>query len=103
MLGNYKIQTTLLGGFLSLAATLAIVGGVGLYAMRSLRAETDQIGTVYMPSLRGIALVNLGLADTRRLELALLQSRERKDDAAYAGNLKDFNAAVADELEKGLK
>lgn len=103
MLGNYKIQTKLLGGFLSLAATLAIVGGVGLYAMRSLQAETDQIGTVYMPSLRGIALMNLGLADTRRLELALLQSRERKDDAAYAGNLKDFNAAVADELEKGLK
>ncbi len=103
MLGKYKIQTKLLGGFLTVAALVAVVGGIGLFAMNSLQKETDRIGVVYMPSLRGIALVNLGLADTRRLELALLQARERKDDVRFAENIKDFNKAVDSELEQGLK
>ena len=103
MLGNYKIRTKLLGGFLSVAAIVAVVGSIGLFAIKSLQSETDQIGNVYMPSLSAIAQVHLGLADTRRLELAMLSAREQKNDAYYAGGLKDFNASMATELESGLK
>ena len=103
MLGNYKIGSKLIGGFLFVAFLVASVGAIGLYSLGSVQANADDLGTNLMPSLRGIGLVNLGLADMRRLELALLTSKQAKDDRAFAGNEKDMDESIANELEKGLK
>ena len=103
MLGNYKIRTKLLGAFLSIAAIVAVVGSIGLFAIRSLQAETAQIGNVYVSALRAVAQVNLALANSRRLELALFQSRNIKNEVAYAGNLSDLNDVMTKDLDDGLK
>ncbi len=103
MLDNYKIRTKLLGGFLVVAALVALVGVIGLTSMTKLQTQTSRVAEVLMPSQRAVGLTNLGLADARRLELAMLQSKERKDEKAFSGNETDFDLSITNELEKGIK
>ncbi len=102
MLQNISIGSKLRGGFLSVAALSAIVGLAGILSIGSLQRSTDDIGVNLMPSLRGIMLTNLGIADVRRLELALLTSRQQQNADAYASNASDLADATALELERGM-
>ncbi len=103
MLGNYRIGTKLLSGFLTVALLAVGVGGVGLYSMNTLQARTNAIGDVLMPSLRGIGLVGLGVADLRGLEGVLLQTKREKDEPGYARAKQNLQVTTTDEIEKGWK
>jgi methyl-accepting chemotaxis protein len=102
MLQNLKIGSKLRGGFLSVAGLSVIVGLTGILSIGSLQRSTDSIGVTMLPSLRGIMLANLGIADVRRLELALLTSKQQQNADAYASNTSDLADAIASELERGL-
>ena len=43
MLDNYKIRTKLLGGFLVVAALVALVGVIGLTSMTKLQTQTSRV------------------------------------------------------------
>jgi methyl-accepting chemotaxis protein len=103
MIQNLKIGTKLRLSFFAVTLLVAAVGASGLLAMRSLQTSAETIGANNLPSIRGVLLANLGIADMRRLELALLQSRERKDDGAFASNIADLDTAVTAEVEAGIK
>lgn len=101
MLARHTIGTKLSVGFTILALLCGAVGTVGVYSLRQVNAAAREIGTNNLPSLRGIMMMNLGLADMQRLELAAVQARTAKNDAAFTTALIDFDAAVKSELEAG--
>jgi methyl-accepting chemotaxis protein len=103
MLSRYRIRTKLGASFATLAMLCAFVAAVGAYSLRQVTRAATTIGTVNLPSLQGIMMLNLGLADMRRLELAAAQTREAGDLAAYRANLKDLDEAIAGEFDAGWK
>lgn len=102
MLAQYRIGPKLLAGFLFVTALVVLVGGTGVYAIRSLQQDVAQIGSNNMPSLEGISLASRGLANVRRLELAMTSALERKDSQAYESNVVDLNAALTGQVARGI-
>lgn len=102
MLKNLRIGTKLRSAFLGLGLLMTVVGTAGILSMRSLATAAESIGTNNLPSLQGVMLTTLGLADVRRLELAMLQTKERKDETAFAANAADLETSIKTEVERGI-
>ena len=103
MLARYRIGTKLGVAFTALALLVLTVGLSGVLSLRTVNAAATQIGTNNLPSLRGIMMINLGLADLRRLELSMAQARVAGDEAAYQQSLAEFDEAIASEVRTGWK
>lgn len=102
MLANWKIGPKLLGSFLVVAVLMISVGAVGLFSMRALQSQTDAIGTGYLPSLRGIGLVSLGLSDVRRREQQLAAAAAEHDAKGVEQYTRDMQSAMSSRLERGI-
>ncbi len=101
MLKNLKIGTKLRAAFFSVTLLVVAVAATGLLSMAKLSNSADDVGTDKLPATRAVMLVNLGIADMRRLELAMHQTREAKNDAGYAANVADLGEAIKNEIEAG--
>lgn len=102
MFANWKIGPKLLGGFLTVAALVATVGGISLYSMVMLQRATDTIGRGYLPSLSGIGLVSVGLSDVHRRETQLASAATEHDAKAVEQYSIELQKAIASRIEKGI-
>ena len=102
MLARFRLGTKLTSGFIAVALLVVIVGAFGLSSMRQIDAVAMEIAEVNLPSVRGIMLTHLGVSDMRRLELAILNSKEAEDEIAYRANLAELDEVTRATLEKGI-
>jgi methyl-accepting chemotaxis protein len=102
MLNSYKIGPKLLAGFLSVALLVAAVGGIGLYSMRTLQKASDDIGTNYLPTVRGVGLFNVGISDARVAEQLMVSAKKSGDVTTYNLARTDLATAYTEELDKGI-
>jgi methyl-accepting chemotaxis protein len=105
MLKNAKVGTKLVGGFLTVAAIAAIVGGVGIWGLRSI-AQRD--GTLYTNMTEPLAaLGNMNVAFQRNRVNAFKavlskNEQERELDIATIQQMREVIAKNADEFEKTI-
>jgi methyl-accepting chemotaxis protein len=101
MLAALTIKSRLLASFLLLALVSAIVGGVGLVASARLEAQTHQITTVVLPSLRAAGQVQahfIGMRfETTRGMLSESQGNAAGVDDSFAARERERHLA-----EEGL-
>jgi len=102
MLARFKIGTKLTGGFVAVTALVLVVGATGLYSVKRLDNAATSIGEHNMPSLHGIMLANLAVADIRRVELTMLSAKQNNDEIAYQAALEDLAKTTKDELDAGI-
>ena len=103
MLTRYRIGTKLGSGFAIVSFCVALVAATGIWALNAANGAAVQIGTNNVPSLQGVMMLNLGLADMRRLELAAAETHRTKNMEGFKSNLDDLDRTIKAELEAGWK
>ncbi len=103
MLARYRIGAKLQAAFLTVAALVLVVGGTGLLSLARINERTREIGGNALPSVAALGDITLGLAEMRRLEVAMYQALDRGDSEEF----KRAGAAWASEgeatLARGIK
>ncbi len=99
---DLPLRQKLIGSFLIVAALSLAVGAAGLSAVSKINASTDEIVKNQMPSTIGIAWMNTGISDMRRLEVGMILAKGSSDDAGYKKRLADYQDVVLKgELDRG--
>jgi methyl-accepting chemotaxis protein len=99
---DLPLRRKLIGSFLSVSALCLVVGGVGYRAMSEIGATGTEIAVNQVPSLLALNLINSGISDIRRVELAMLLAKLNHDDATYQKRADEYkNDVIKAEIEKG--
>ncbi len=103
MLKNLKVGPKLVGGFLIVALGSVLVGVVGLVGMSRMAGSTAEIATGQVPALIGLAAVEAGISELRRIETGLFDARMTKDAAQYSKLRPSYDAELQTLEERGFK
>ena len=99
---DLPLRVKMMGSYLIVAFLCLVVGGVGFRAISRIMTTSDEMAFNLVPSMAGLAKIDGGVSDTRRVELGMIIAKIAKDDGIFAKRLQEYRtSAIKDGIEKG--
>ena len=89
MLKNLSMRGKLMAGFISVAIISAVIGGIGYRGMMSINNALTEVGTVRLPSLVGLGIMNQAQTAIQRAERTCLLQLDQKEYEHQLDRLKE--------------